>query len=96
MGKTDKNYTKGVKMEAELIQKVMRAIYTLSDEENYNIYDAKDIAEYLDLEESSVQKTIALLYDAECLGECMSFEDDGIETYYLTDKAIAMVEGAKV
>jgi DNA-binding MarR family transcriptional regulator len=94
MEKTDR-YHKGKTVQSQLIRKVMKAIYTLSDEENYNIYDATDIAEYLGLEKSVVEETIALLYEAECLGECMSLEDDGIETYHLTDKAIDMVEGSE-
>lgn len=75
-----------------IIKSVMKAIYNLSDEENYNVYDAADIAEYLGLHQSRVDEAIALLFDAGCLGECMNLHDDGIETYYLTDKAIDMVE----
>lgn len=76
----------------ELLRSVMKAIYNLSDEENYNVYDAADIAEYLGLEKSRVDEAITVLFDAGCLGECMNLHDDGIETYYLTDRAIDMVE----
>lgn len=75
-----------------IIKSVMKAIYNLSDEDNYNVYDADDIAEYLGLNRESVDEAIKTLFDAGCLGECMNLYDDGIETYYLTDKAIDMVE----
>ena len=70
----------------------MKAIYNLSDEDNYNLYDAEDIAEYIGLRIEIVEETIATLLDARCLSECMNLHDDGIQTYCLTDKAIDMVE----
>jgi len=75
-----------------IIKSMMKAIYNLCDEENYNVYDAEDIAEYLGLQQHIVDETIALLLDAGCLSECMNLHDDGIQTYCLTDKAIDMVE----
>lgn len=75
-----------------IIKSVMKAIYNLSDEDNYNVYDSDDIAEYLGLDVKVVEETITTLFDAGCLGECMNLHDDGVETYYLTDKAIDMVE----
>lgn len=78
--------------ETEALKKVMKAIYNLSDEDNYNVYDAEDISEYLGLEKLYVDRAIDTLYMAGCLSECMRAEDDGIETFVLTDKAIDMVE----
>ena len=75
-----------------IIKSVMKAIYNLSDEDNYNVYDSDDIAEYLGLDVKVVEETITTLFDAGCLGECMNLHDDGVQTYYLTDKAIDMVE----
>jgi predicted transcriptional regulator len=77
---------------SNIIKSVMKAIYNLSDEDNYNVYDSEDIAEYLGLDKKVVDETIKTLFDAGCLGECMNLHDDGIETFYLTDKAIDMVE----
>ncbi len=74
------------------IRSVMQAIYNLSDEDNYNVCDASDIAEYLKMDKTVVDETIQTLLDAGCLAECMNFHDDGIETYSLSDKAIDMVE----
>jgi len=74
------------------IKSVMKAIYNLSDEDNYNVYDAYDISDYLGLEKTVVDETISTLYDAGFLGECMNLHDDGVETFYLTDKAIDIVE----
>jgi len=77
---------------SNVIKSVMKAIYNLSDEDNYNVYDADDIADYLGLEKTTVDETITTLYDAGFLGECMNLHDDGVETFYLTDKAIDIVE----
>ncbi len=78
--------------ETEALRRVMKAIYNLSDEDNYNVYDADDISEYLGLERLHVDRAIGTLYIGGCLSECMRAEDDGIETFVLTDKAIDMVE----
>jgi DNA-binding MarR family transcriptional regulator len=75
-----------------VIKSVMKAIYNLCDEDNYNIYDAKDIAEYLGLDKRVIDETIDVLMDARCIAECMNIDDDGVQTYHLTDKAIDMVE----
>lgn len=75
-----------------IIKSVMKGIYNLCDEDNYNVYDSFDLAEYLGLDISVVDETIETLGDAGCISECMSLHDDGIQTYCLTDKAIDMVE----
>lgn len=75
-----------------IIRSVMKAIYNLCDEDNYNVYEACDIAEYLGLQPSIVDETIILLENAGCISECMNLHDDGVQTYCLTDKAIDMVE----
>ncbi|MEA1919524.1 MAG: hypothetical protein U9N52_06775 [Campylobacterota bacterium] len=72
--------------------KVIKSIYALSDDIDYNLYEAIDIAEYAKLDKSTVDETITSLYDQGFLGECMSYEDDGMETYHLMDKALAFVE----
>jgi len=77
---------------SNIIKSVMKAIYNLSDEDNYNVYDASDIAEYIGLEKKTVDEVIVTLNDAGFLGECMNLHDDGIETFYLTDRAIDLVE----
>lgn len=81
-----------IKNKTEVLKCVMKAIYNLSDEDNYNVYDADDISEYLGLDKIQVDDAIGTLYIAGYLSECMREEDDGIETFALTDKAIDMVE----
>lgn len=75
-----------------ILKSVMKAVYNLSDEENYNVYDAYDISEYLGLDKAVVDSTLVLLYEAGMLDECMSLHDDGVETYALSDRAIDLVE----
>ena len=65
---------------------VMRTIFELSDEIEYNIYDAVDIAEYARMDNEKVDGIIRELYDEGYLGECMTVGDDGFETFYLNKK----------
>ena len=77
---------------SSIIKSVMKAIYNLSDEDNYNLYDSEDIAEYLGLKLDKVEETLELLVEGRFVSECMNLHDDGSETYCLTDKAIDLVE----
>lgn len=70
---------------------VMRAIFALSDEIEYNIYEAGDIAEYARMDADEVRDMIAELYDEGYLGECMSIGDDGYETFYLNKKGRTLI-----
>ena len=76
----------------QILRSVMKAIYNMADEDNYSVYEAEDIAEYLGLDQYLVDEAIETLWDAGCLNHCMTKEDDGSTTYCLTDKAIDMVE----
>lgn len=76
----------------QILRSVMKAIYNLADEDNYSVYEAEDIAEYLGLEQAVVDEAIETLWEARCIEACMTEEDDGSTTYCLTDKAIDMVE----
>ncbi|MCK9372056.1 MAG: hypothetical protein M0P91_02575 [Sulfuricurvum sp.] len=71
--------------------KVMKTIFNLSDETEYNIYDAADIAEYARLDSDEVHSIIRELYDEGYLGECMSMGDDGYETFYLSRKGRILI-----
>ncbi len=79
-------------MATSIIKSVMKAIYNLSDEDNYNLYDSYDIAEYLGLKIEVVEKNLETLVEGRFISECMNLHDDGIQTYCLTDKAIDLVE----
>ncbi|HZF70429.1 hypothetical protein [Sulfuricurvum sp.] len=71
--------------------KVMRTIFNLSDEWEYNIYESDDIAEYARMDKTEVKNIISELYDEGYLGECMSIGDDGYETFYLNKKGRALI-----
>ncbi|MDD5051096.1 MAG: hypothetical protein PHO27_00010 [Sulfuricurvum sp.] len=71
--------------------RVMKAIFSLSDEIDYNIYEAVDIAEYARMDTDEVRTIIAELYDEGYLGECMTFGDDGFDTFYLNKKGRALI-----
>ncbi len=63
--------------------KVMKSIFALSDEWEYNIYESDDIAEYAHMDKDEVKTIMSELYDEGYLGECMSVGDDGYDTFYL-------------
>lgn len=71
--------------------RVMKSIFALSDEIEYNIYEAADIAEYARMDSDAVGNIIRELYDEGYLGECMSIGDDGYETFYLNKKGRALI-----
>ncbi|MGZ5208939.1 MAG: hypothetical protein ACXWB0_07960 [Sulfuricurvum sp.] len=66
--------------------KVMKAIFNLSDEWEYNIYESDDIAEYAQMDKTEVKNIISELYDEGYLGECMSVCDDGYDSFYLNHR----------
>ncbi|MDD2838112.1 MAG: hypothetical protein AB7U44_00030 [Sulfuricurvum sp.] len=71
--------------------RVMKSIFALSDEWEYNIYEADDIAEYARMDPEEVRQIMSELYDEGYLGECMSIGDDGYETFYLNKKGRAQI-----
>lgn len=71
--------------------KVMKTIFNLSDEWEYNIYESDDIAEYAQMDKTEVKNIILALYDEGYLGECMSIGDDGYETFYLNRRGRAVI-----
>ena len=44
-----------------MIKSVLKALYDRCDEDNYNVYDAEDIAAYLGLSEDIVKEVFAHL-----------------------------------
>jgi len=71
--------------------KVMKTIFNLSDEWEYNIYESDDIAEYAQMDKTEVKNIISELYDEGYLGECMSVGDDGYDTFYLNRRGRAVI-----
>jgi len=71
--------------------KVMKTIFNLSDEWEYNIYESDDIAEYAQMDKTEVKNIMSELYDEGYLGECMSIGDDGYETFYLNRKGRQLI-----
>ncbi|MCH9812913.1 MAG: hypothetical protein K0U47_03105 [Epsilonproteobacteria bacterium] len=68
--------------------KVLIGIHALSDEIEYNIYESADVAEYIIASKDEVSETIKTLYQNGYLNECMTIEDDGFETFCLSNKAV--------
>lgn len=71
--------------------RVMKSIFALSDELEYNIYEACDVAEYARMDSDVVGGIIQELYDEGYLGECMSIGDDGYETFYLNKRGRILI-----
>ncbi len=72
--------------------KVLVGVHALSDEIEYNIYEAADIAEYIRLDTKEVQKELQYLFEQGYLNECMTEEDDGFETFCLSHKAMEAMQ----
>lgn len=75
----------------ETTLRVMNAIFSLSDEIEYNIYEAVDIAEYAQMDADEVRTIISKLYSEGYLGECMTVGDDGFDTFYLNKKGRTLI-----
>ena len=71
--------------------RVMKSIFALSDEWEYNIYESDDIAEYAQMDKAEVKEIMSELYDEGYLGECMSVGDDGYDTFYLNRRGRAVI-----
>ncbi len=71
--------------------RVMRSIFAVSDETEYNLYESADIAEYARMDPDEVESIIRMLYDEGYLGECMNIGDDGYETFYLNTKGRRLI-----
>jgi DNA-binding MarR family transcriptional regulator len=68
--------------------RILQTVYSLSDDIDYNLYEAEDIAEYSKLDQSIVDEQLKSLFTDGYLGECMSMDDDGMETFHLTHKGM--------
>ena len=75
----------------EIKLKVMKTIFNLSDEWEYNIYESDDIAEYAQMDKTEVKNIMSELYDEGYLGECMTVGDDGFDTFYLNRRGRAVI-----
>ncbi|MFH0709705.1 MAG: hypothetical protein V2A75_05805 [Pseudomonadota bacterium] len=75
----------------EMKLKVMKTIFNLSDEWEYNIYESDDIAEYAQMDKTEVKNIISELYEEGYLGECMTVGDDGFDTFYLNRRGRAVI-----
>lgn len=68
--------------------KVLIGVHALSDEIEYNIYEALDIAEYIKEPLENIEETLKSLFENGYLNECMTIDDDGFETFCLSNKAM--------
>ena len=71
--------------------RVMKAIFALSDEIEYNIYESNDIADYANMDRDEAAQIIKALHEDGYLGECMTYNDDGFETFYLNRKGRMLI-----
>lgn len=75
----------------ETTLRVMQAIFSLSDEIEYNIYESNDIADYANMDRDEVSQIIQQLLDDGYLCECMTLDDDGFDTFYLNKKGRMLI-----
>lgn len=63
-------------------------IYEINEDLDYSNYECDEIAEYLKLETETVVRSCRKLLGEGYLNECMTYEDDGADTYILSNKAL--------
>jgi len=67
---------------------ILMTIYEINEDLDYSNYESDEIAEYLKLETETVAQTCKKLLGEGYLEECMTYEDDGADTYILSEKAL--------
>jgi len=75
--------------------KILKAIYELSEEISYNVYESADVAYYAKTCVASVELACQEMLGSGLLNECMTYEDDGIVTYHLSHRGLTLLEEQK-
>ncbi len=67
---------------------LLMTMYEINEDLDYSNYECDEIAEYLKLETETVVTTCRKLLGEGYLHECMTYDDDGADTYILSNKAL--------
>jgi len=70
-------------------KRILMTLYEINEDLDYSNYECDEIAEYLRLETDMVVASCRKLLGEGYLNECMTYEDDGADTYILSDKALS-------
>jgi Mn-dependent DtxR family transcriptional regulator len=71
-----------------LEQRVMMTIYEINEDLDYSNYESDEIAAYLKLETPTVAQICRKLLAEGYLEECMTYDDDGADTFILSQKGL--------
>lgn len=69
-------------------KRLLMTLYEINEDLDYSNYECDEIAEYLHMETESVAATCKKLLGEGYLQECMTYDDDGADTYILSNKAL--------
>ena len=72
----------------DMEKQLLMTMYEINEDLDYSNYECDEIAEYLKLETESVVAACRKLLREGYLQECMTYEDDGADTYILSNKAL--------
>jgi hypothetical protein len=67
---------------------LLMTLYEINEDLDYSNYECDEIAEYLKLETETVETACRKLLGEGYLQECMTYDDDGADTYILSNKAL--------
>ena len=72
----------------ENAKRILMTLYEMNEDLDYSNYETDEIAEFLGMEHEEVMALCGKLLQQGYLNECMTYEDDGMDTYILSDKAL--------
>lgn len=72
----------------DMEKQLLMTMYEINEDLDYSNYECDEIAEYLKLETENVVAACRKLLGEGYLQECMTYEDDGADTYILSNKAL--------
>ena len=72
----------------DLEKQLLMTLYEINEDLDYSNYECDEIAEYLHLETETVEKSCKKLLFEGYLQECLTYDDDGADTYILSNKAL--------
>lgn len=72
----------------DLEKQLLMTLYEINEDLDYSNYECDEIAEYMKLETGTVEETCRKLLNEGYLHECLTYDDDGADTYILSNKAL--------
>ncbi len=69
-------------------KRILMTLYEMNEDLDYSNYEIDEIADFLRLDYDEVKTLCEGLLRQGYLHECMTYDDDGMDTYILSEKAL--------